>query len=153
MKLFASVRKTLHLWNWQYGNCHTNNPQVLTPARRHRFSGAVQFVLWPAGHRAPNGYIYEQDYWADYHECWWANFRPKILSKKSDGLNEGDWIRLVKAELIRIQEITPEQLAAENGKQHEWMQQWAEAMHDKGNSYYEDDYTPEEAVAEELSYG
>jgi hypothetical protein len=44
----------------------------LRPARRHKQSGEVQFVLWPAGEQG-----HSEDKWIAFDRYWWPTFVPK----------------------------------------------------------------------------
>ncbi len=57
---------------WEYGTVNGE------PARRHRRSGAVQFVLWKAGEQG-----HAVDYWHDFHSFWWPSFTPDSSSQPS----------------------------------------------------------------------
>lgn len=70
------IRRAAHFAAWEYGTCHDG------PARRNRSTGAVQFVLWPKGHVAKVGVLYDQiytypeDWWHDFDSSWWPKFQP-----------------------------------------------------------------------------
>jgi hypothetical protein len=57
---------------WEYGTCWIDGgePRV---ARRNRWTGEVQFVMWKAG-ESQAGYIHKKDFWVNYHSYWWPNF-------------------------------------------------------------------------------
>ena len=65
-------------------------------------------------------------------------------------LNREQWIAAAKAELIKKQTVAGETVTPIEEKN---FQNWAEALaDDTSGCYYKDGYTPEDAVAEELSY-
>lgn len=58
------LRAKWQRWLWQPGICQDK------PARRHRFSGEVQFVLWKAGEQG-----HTEDYWHAFNSDWWDQFK------------------------------------------------------------------------------
>ena len=61
---------------WEYGTCKDR------PARRHRQSGEVQFVLWQAGEQG-----HEVDYWYRFDSSWGDGFD----SSWWDGVDSSWW--------------------------------------------------------------
>ena len=51
------------LTTWIYGTCRDRR------ARKHRWKGNVQFVIWKAGEQG-----HAEDYWIDMNEFWWPQF-------------------------------------------------------------------------------
>ena len=63
-------------FHWEHGTCKDR------PARRHRMSGEVQFVIWLKGHvlhgrYGGENYTYTEDYWVAFDSSWWPLFQPK----------------------------------------------------------------------------
>jgi len=56
---------------WRYSRTweHGYAGPSMSPARRHRKKGNVQFVLWPAGEQG-----HEEDFWYDLDSSWWPTF-------------------------------------------------------------------------------
>jgi len=88
--LFSFNYKT----KWEYGFCtcqHTHDYDSLKfsstqykkgdkyldtkYARRNRFNGEVQFILWKTGDKQGN-HIYTEPFWVNYHRDWWKGFVP-----------------------------------------------------------------------------
>lgn len=79
-----------HFREWEYGECWTKDIRdnsIITRARRSRYTGAVQFVLWPKGTVVQNrcslefpAYVYPADWWHDFDSSWWPNFKADLIS-------------------------------------------------------------------------
>lgn len=72
---------------WQYGTLHVPTLDKPTIARRHRRTGAVQFVLWKAGEQG-----HRDDYWHPFDKSNWELFVP----------NEPEIIKHTKANMTTI---------------------------------------------------
>lgn len=72
--------KPNYLSIWDYGTCETEHiwkgktEKSIRPARKHRITGAVQFVLWKVGDKQGD-YTYTEDFWIDYDSSWWKGFK------------------------------------------------------------------------------
>ena len=62
-KIKSTIRKIFHIQEYEYGYVKQ------TRARRNRFTGEVQFVLWKAGEQGHN-----EDYWHKFDSSWWPLF-------------------------------------------------------------------------------
>lgn len=51
---------------WEYGTCNNRL------SRRHKKTGAVQFILWEAGEQG-----HDTDFWINFDSSWWTNFIPE----------------------------------------------------------------------------
>jgi hypothetical protein len=51
---------------WEYGTYNNGRP-----GRRHKKTGAVQFILWKAGEQG-----HAEDFWHDTDSFWWPTFIP-----------------------------------------------------------------------------
>jgi len=75
-RILRFVLRIFHKSAWEYGTCTTDGMAGIQTrvARRHRCTGAVQFVLWKIGDKQGN-YTYTEDYWHNYDDSWWPNFK------------------------------------------------------------------------------
>lgn len=70
-------------------------------------------------------------------------------------MSKVEWIEKAKTELIRLHDqmdIACERPISWTEEELRHMQEWAESLASEESPYSTDDYTPEEAVREDLSY-
>ena len=65
--------------------------------------------------------------------------RPLVTSGANKALSFDDWMSGIRGELIRQAKMTPEE-AQEHGSDDDW------------RGYFDTDYTPSDAVSEDMSY-
>jgi len=78
---YSMLKKFFHKLKWVYGTCTSGEDKHIhtQTARRNRFTGEVQFILWHKGEKQGD-YLYTEDYWHNYNEYWWPNFRENELN-------------------------------------------------------------------------
>lgn len=73
--MLHSIKNMLHNFVWKYGTCDSRL------ARRHRWSGRVQFKavskgeLTEVGRFKDSAVVYPSDYWVDFDPTWWKDFK------------------------------------------------------------------------------
>lgn len=94
---------------WQYGTCFAREHEPCL-ARRHRFQRNVQMILHKKG-RIVGDYVYKEDFWHDFHEDWWKNFKTE-----DERQAEARLVQLVATEIEAVAGCEPiiSRLAARN---------------------------------------
>lgn len=76
LRTWAEAKR--YAWHWEHGT--VPNWDNARQVRRHRRTGEVQFVIWPAGHattlRDGSLYVYAEDFWVRMDPYWWPGFTP-----------------------------------------------------------------------------
>lgn len=70
-RLVRLYRRRAHAREWEYGMCDKCR------ARRNQKTGAVQFVLWPAGEQG-----HRFDFWHNFDRTWWSLFLPNVQAQR-----------------------------------------------------------------------
>jgi len=74
------ISKFFHNLEWEYGTCyseHEGRPRNVRKARRNKYRGNVQFVIWKIGDKQGD-YVYTEDFWIDYDYSWFKNFKKDL---------------------------------------------------------------------------
>ena len=53
---------------YEHGFCATDT-SAFTRARRNRFTGAIEFILWQPGEHG-----HKHPYWIEFDRLWWRNY-------------------------------------------------------------------------------